>query len=566
MGAVYRAWDERLQRPVAIKRVLPERVDETSRQRLLREAQAVAGLNHPSIVQVYDLVEADSADWIVLELVDGRTLHSLIESGRLGLAEAVTLAREVAEGLAEAHGKGIVHRDLKTENVMVTRSFHAKILDFGLAKSIWQAPDPLISGYGSILGTGRAMSPEQAMGEEVDHRSDLFSFGTLLFEALTGQQPFRGTSTFNTLTKVCSAPHTPARELNRRIPVELSNLVDRLLEKNPEHRPRSAREVVVELRVIEKMGLPEWGGPYTWAGETWPGGAPQLDLRGETQRFPAFEDIDPLTAPPADQPPGIRGGGRRLVFHQILPAEAAPTEHDADATAEIPIVSPQSGFQRTGHQRSGVRADRATEEVPVYRTADDEGPQGGIRIETVLALGTDEGDTARRARFVAERRRVARELEGRELSGDESILLFDRPLHALRCAQPCLEVARELQIVARGAIHLGELLMAARPNSSVRVRAEGITLRVTSDLRRTARSGQVLITPEARTFIRRAMLQDRIPDETPWQDLGRFYLDALEEAVQLSAVTAEGSSEALLPRDSDAVRRVPERALRAVGG
>ena len=558
MGAVYRAWDERLQRPVAVKRVLPERLDETSRQRLLREAQAVAGLNHPAIVQIYDIVEADAADWIVLELVDGRTLQSLIESGRLGLAEAVTLAREVAEGLAEAHAKGIVHRDLKTENVMITRSFHAKILDFGLAKSLQQAHDPMISGYGSVLGTGRAMSPEQAMGEEVDQRSDLFSFGTLLFEAVTGQQPFRGTSTFNTLTKVCSAPHTPARRLNRRIPVELSNLIDRLLEKNPEHRPQSAREVVVELRVIEKMGLPEWGGPYTWAGEGWAGSSASLDLRGDSKRFPAFEDIDPLTAPPAEQPPGVRGGGRRLVLRSTLPVVSSEPPGIDDVTAEIPIVS-----HRTA-------SDSATEEIPVfhgsYSAADDEAPSGGIRIETILTLSTEEGDTARRARFVAERRRVARELEGRELSGNENVLLFDRPLHALRCAVACLEVARQLRIVARGAIHLGELLMAAENSSSLRVSAEGVTLRVAADLRRTARGGQVLVTPEARTLIRRAMVHDRIPDQTPWQDLGRFYLDALEEAVELSAVTVDGGQEALLPRDSDAVRRVPERALRAIGG
>lgn len=550
MGAVYRAWDDRLQRPVAIKHVLPELMEEGSRRRLLREAQAVAGLNHPAVVQVYDIVESEAADWIVLELVDGRTLQSLIESGRLGLAQAVTLAREVAEGLAEAHAKGIVHRDLKTENVMVTRSFHAKILDFGLAKSVWQVPDPKISGHGSVLGTGRAMSPEQAMGEEVDPRSDLFSFGTLLFEAVTGQQPFYGTSTFDILTKVCSVPHTPARQLNRRIPVELSNLIDRLLEKNPGHRPRSAREVVVELRVIEKMGLPEWGGPYSWGGPS-----TQLDLLGEPQRFPAFEDIDPLTAPPAEQPPGIRRGGRRLVFHQAV-AESEPAElPDDDATAEIPIVS----------DHSAVADHQATEEVPVYLPDEDAMPRGGIRVEAVLVLGTDEGDTARRARFVAERRRVARELEGCELAGDENVLFFTRPLHALRCAMACLETARELRIGASGAIHLGELLMAAETNASLRVRAEGVTLRVASDLRRTARNGQILVTPEARTFIRRAMVQDRSPDRTPWQDLGRFYLEALEETVELSAVTIETEPELRLPRDTDRVRRVPGRTLQAVG-
>ena len=296
MGAVYRAFDERLRRTVAIKHVLPDIAsDEGYRTRLRREAQAAAGLSHPSIVQIFDIFEENDIDWIVMELVEGESLHSLVDAGRLGLAEAVILSREVAEGLAEAHAKGIVHRDLKTENVMVTRSFHAKILDFGVAKTMDPAAESTLTDIGSILGTGRAMSPEQAMGEEVDQRSDLFSLGTLIFEAVTGRSPFSGSSVYNTLARVCSAPHVPAREMNRQVPAELSNLIDRLLEKHPDHRPQSAREVVVELRVIEKLPLPEWGGPYApWTGP----GTPEGDVD-----FVDFVDLDPTLLPPPAAPP-----------------------------------------------------------------------------------------------------------------------------------------------------------------------------------------------------------------------------------------------------------------------
>src|SRR3954452_13401481 len=145
MGEVYEAWDERLERSVAIKRVTPDPTgapaDPRRRERLRREARAAGRLSHPAIVQIYDVVETDEADWIVLELVEGPTLAELLRQGPLPLARLLPLAREIAEGLAEAHDRGILHRDLEDENVVVTRSGHAKILDFGLAKRFWPAPE-----------------------------------------------------------------------------------------------------------------------------------------------------------------------------------------------------------------------------------------------------------------------------------------------------------------------------------------------------------------------------------------------------------------------------------------
>lgn len=253
MGVVYDAWDERLERRVAIKHIRPEQAtDSRQRQRFQREARAVARLSHPAIVQIFDIVETDEGDWIVMEHVEGRTLASLLQDGPLELSRVLPLAREVAEGLAEAHSKGFLHRDLKTENVIVTSAGHAKILDFGLAKQFWpRGTSEAISETNAIVGTRRSMSPEQANGFDLDPRSDLFSFGTLLYETVTGISPFQGATPVQTLHKVCNHQQPPAREQNPEVPHELSAMIDRLLEKTRERRPHSAREVSERLIAID---------------------------------------------------------------------------------------------------------------------------------------------------------------------------------------------------------------------------------------------------------------------------------------------------------------------------
>ncbi len=208
MGAVWRAWDERLERWVALKQIRADATLRHGRERLRREARAVARLNHPAIVHVYDILEGADGDWIVMELVEGRTLRCLLdEETALPPARAVRLCREIAEGLAEAHAHGILHRDLKTNNVIVGPSGRAKILDFGLAKEIAREGDPerqelTASTPGVILGTCFAMSPEQVLGRPLDQRSDLFSLGSLLYEMLTGEAPFRAESSTQSLARV----------------------------------------------------------------------------------------------------------------------------------------------------------------------------------------------------------------------------------------------------------------------------------------------------------------------------------------------------------------------------
>ena len=262
MGTVWRAWDERLKRRVAVKQIRAETNVSHVRERLRREAQAAARLNHPAIVHIYDIVEGAGGDWIVMELVGGQTLRQLLdERGPLHPTAAARLGCEIAEGLAEAHELSILHRDLKAVNVMVTPAGHAKILDFGLAKELPLAgseQDITLSAPGVVLGTAYAMSPEQALGRELDERSDLFSLGSLLYETVTGTPPFRGDSPTASLARVLSFQPRPLRDVVTGLPAQFSDLVQRLLEKDAAYRPRNAREVAAVLAplAVGDAGIP----------------------------------------------------------------------------------------------------------------------------------------------------------------------------------------------------------------------------------------------------------------------------------------------------------------------
>ena len=271
MGEVFLAWDERLGRRVAVKRILRDTPRPQDRERFRREARAAARLSHPAVVQVYDFVEDATGDAIVLEYVEGRTLRALLAEGVPPIGFAVRLAREVAEGLSAAHAAGLVHRDLKAENVVVTREGHAKILDFGIAK----VPESeALTAQGVVMGTAHAMSPEQARGGEVDARSDLFSLGILLYELLTGTSPFRGSNSLDALQRVISHAPPPVSRLRPEVPRALSELVDRLLAKRPEGRPRSAGEVARTLAALAPPPALATEAPELSAGT----GSTQVDL------------------------------------------------------------------------------------------------------------------------------------------------------------------------------------------------------------------------------------------------------------------------------------------------
>lgn len=292
MGEVYAGYDARLDRPVALKRVRPDReTAEHGGRDLRREARAVARLHHPAIVQVHDWVETETGDWIVLEMVEGRSLREVLREGPLAPHRAARLAADLLSGLAAAHGAGVVHRDLKAENVMVTGGpgedvggERAKILDFGLAeRRRGRVPGPEGDGdedeAGPVpwMGTPTAMSPEQALGRPVGARSDLFSLGSLLYEMITGVAPFYEASRRVTLQRICTFKPASVRSRKPDVPEELSALVDRLLEKDPRRRPASAQEALTDLEAMLADLPAESGdghGATVHAGET---GTPKGD-------------------------------------------------------------------------------------------------------------------------------------------------------------------------------------------------------------------------------------------------------------------------------------------------
>ncbi|MEA2604850.1 MAG: eukaryotic-like serine/threonine-protein kinase [Acidobacteriota bacterium] len=273
MGEVFLAHDDRLGRRVAIKRIREGSAPAIRSERFRREARAAARLSHPAIVQIYDLVEDSAGVAIVMEYVEGRTLADLTAAGLPDPPLAVRLARDVAGGLAAAHAAGLVHRDLKAENVVVTAEGRAKILDFGLAKPLTGPEgDETLTVHGAVIGTCHSMSPEQASGGDVDARSDLFSFGVLLYEMLTGRSPFRGSNSLDTLRRVITHHPPPISALRPGLPHSLSELIERLLAKDREARPRSAAEVAANLEEIAASpeleawrGTPPDGGQERWS-------------------------------------------------------------------------------------------------------------------------------------------------------------------------------------------------------------------------------------------------------------------------------------------------------------
>lgn len=258
MGEVYAGFDERLDRPVALKRIRADPEEGgTARLRFQREARSVARLHHPAIVQVYDWVESGDGGWIVMELVEGRSLRQLLHDGALAPGRAARLARDILVGLVVAHAGGIVHRDLKAENVMVTADSspgkveQAKILDFGLAKRVDpEISETVISTAGKLVGTLSAMSPEQVRGHEVGPRSDLFALGSLLYEMVAGVAPFRGDSAAEILHRICTWDPPPAGSLAPAVPEALSAFIGRLLEKDLRKRPHDAEAALTELDEI----------------------------------------------------------------------------------------------------------------------------------------------------------------------------------------------------------------------------------------------------------------------------------------------------------------------------
>ncbi len=249
MGTVYLAYDPELDRHVAIKGLGAGQATAERRQRLRREARAAAALIHPNIAQVYDVLSEGEKDYVVMELVEGKSLAENLVTGPLSPAEVARLGAQVAEALAFAHRKGIIHRDIKSENIMLTPDGKVKVLDFGLAHILTLPPDQRLTQEGLVVGTSRAMSPEQAMGKPLDARSDIFSLGSLLYEAACGEPAFAGETVLETMHKVVRAEFVPLRQKAPHVPKQLAEVIERCLARDPADRFQNAMEVARLLDV-----------------------------------------------------------------------------------------------------------------------------------------------------------------------------------------------------------------------------------------------------------------------------------------------------------------------------
>lgn len=259
MGEVYLAQDVRLGRSVALKLPYPGLGgDSATRTRFLREARLASSLDHPNICTIYEVGEAEDRLFIAMQYVEGETLKQVIGGRPLGLDSLLSISLQVADALAAAHSQGIVHRDVKAQNIIVTPRGQAKVLDFGLAKLLERADEETethLTMTGAVMGTPASMSPEQARGERVDHRSDIFSFGVVLYEMATGRIPFTGRSKADVISALLNQPHTPALELNKETTPRLSAVIDRALAKETNARYQTMEEVISDLRqVIGEVG------------------------------------------------------------------------------------------------------------------------------------------------------------------------------------------------------------------------------------------------------------------------------------------------------------------------
>jgi serine/threonine protein kinase len=264
MGVVWKARDTHLDRFVAIKLLASEKIDPTRIPRLVQEAKAASALNHPGIIHLYDVAQSDGLYYIAMEYVAGKTLEELIGARGLRLTEALKYGTQIADAMAAAHAAGIVHRDLKPANIMVTQTGSIKLLDFGLAKLIESpshnsdstqtstAPTQLLSQQGAIIGTIPYLSPEQAEGMPVDARSDIFSFGIILYQMITGINPFRRELPYATISAILHDEPRPLHELVPSTPPEVERIVTRCLRKSPESRLRSMADLAIALKDLKE--------------------------------------------------------------------------------------------------------------------------------------------------------------------------------------------------------------------------------------------------------------------------------------------------------------------------
>jgi serine/threonine protein kinase len=280
MGVVYKAEDTKLKRTVTLKFIRTQAMEAAEEKtRFVREAQAAAALDHPNICTIYEIDEVKGKTFIAMAYIEGQNLNNKVKSAPLRLEEALDIGMQVAQGLQEAHEKGVFHRDIKSSNIMVTEKGQAKIMDFGIAKF---AGGTEITRPATFMGTVTYMSPEQASAEPLDHRTDIWSLGVVLYEMLTGQTPFKGEHEQVILHSILNKRPQPITGLRSGIPLELEAIVNKCLEKDPTERYQTSTDLIADLKSLNRdMTTGKTDIPVPTA--TYP--APTATLRYPVQRL-----------------------------------------------------------------------------------------------------------------------------------------------------------------------------------------------------------------------------------------------------------------------------------------
>ncbi|HUE85942.1 MAG TPA: tetratricopeptide repeat protein [Vicinamibacterales bacterium] len=513
MGRVYRARDPRLGRDVALKVLTASRDGRISSERFGREARAASALNHPNIVTIYDIGDAAGIAFIAMEYLTGGSVRERLAVGRLPLDEALDLAGQVAQGLAAAHARGVIHRDLKPGNIMMTAEGSAKIVDFGLAKlEMRTGPDrparphgePLTAA-GAIFGTAPYMSPEQASGRPADYRSDLFSFGALLYEMVTGQRPFERGSAAETVAAILKEQPPPASALNPLVPPPLEWAIDRCLAKDAANRYESTRDLARDLKAVR-------------------------EYRARLRPVPPAEPAGDLRCPAC----GALGERDRRFCDQC------GTEFRRRCPGCGNDVAPQAAFCSTCGQRLSDLAQATVPAVPPAPSGDallsrsHEVMSGERRHVTILAsrISGYEALVERAAPEDVDRVLAAFETGAKSIverfggvvdrvSGEEMVALFGIPVahedDARRAARAALALharfrqdARRAEIQLRSAVHTGPVIVRAAADRPHGVRVLGEALSDAMGLLRVVRDGDVLVSHETQRLAGAALRAESI--------------------------------------------------------
>jgi tRNA A-37 threonylcarbamoyl transferase component Bud32 len=390
MGVVYEALDERLGRTVAIKTVLRSHLDNESTAqdyaaRFVREAQAAARLTHPNIVAVYDFGEQDDLSYIVMEFVSGRELADLFRSGhRFTLVEALQIMSELLDALAYAHGQGVVHRDVKPANVLVDRAGRVKLADFGVARLSSGNQDRTMPG--TMVGTPNYMSPEQILGQPVGSRTDIFAAGVVLYQFLTGRQPFEGGGMFIVQRRILQEEPTPPSQVFAGLPPVLDRIVSRALAKQPEERYETAAAFAQDLRRLAADYLPTPPLPAA-AGTPGPAGSAAVDLQLDIASPAAVASPAPQSwVSPQSAPTGVTR--RRAIWPYglglglasaalaawwllqtpaatpVMPAATSPAARAAASAPVLPAAPPTAPVSASSADTPAAATPAAAEPMP----------------------------------------------------------------------------------------------------------------------------------------------------------------------------------------------------------